>query len=106
MLQMLLSETGPASPDKRIIDPRYTYMLLFIVAITILWFGCNNAGREIVKEESIYLRERSVNLHIGPYLASKFLVLGIISAIQVLLLMLVLYGTLEVLHATVEHDLP
>ena len=106
MLTLLLKEQGPVLPDKRIVDPRYTYMLVFIVVITVLWFGCNNAGREIVKEESIYLRERSVNLHIGPYVISKFLVLSAISAVQVLLLMLVLYGTLAILHVTAGHDFP
>jgi hypothetical protein len=63
------------------IDPRFTYMLLNILAITTLWFGCNNAAKEIVKEEAIYGRERAVNLQIFPYLASKFLVLGVISVL-------------------------
>ena len=51
-------------------------MLLFILAMVVLWFGCNNAAKEIVKEEAIYGRERAVNLGILPYLASKFLVLS------------------------------
>src|SRR5262249_2862908 len=57
------------------VNPRYTYMLLFILVMIVLWFGCNNAAKEIVKEEAIYGRERAVNLGILPYLASKFLVL-------------------------------
>ena len=73
-------------------------MLLFILAITVLWFGCNNAAKEIVKEEAIYGRERSVNLGIVPYLGSKFLVLSLMSAVQVFLLMLVIYGGLGFLH--------
>ena len=70
---LALNEVSPVVPGKDFIDPTYTYMLLFIVVIIVLWFGCNNAAKEIVKEEAIYGRERAVNLGILPYLASKFL---------------------------------
>jgi ABC-type multidrug transport system ATPase subunit len=93
----LLSYEGPVVPDQEGINPRYTYMLLFILAMIVLWFGCNNAAKEIVKEEAIYARERAVNLGITPYLASKFLVLSLITILHVLLLMLILFGTLDLL---------
>lgn len=102
----MLEADGPVIPERMAVDPRYTYMLLFIVVIAVLWFGCNNAAKEIVKEEAIYGRERAVNLGILPYLASKFLVLGIFSAVQVGLLMLVIFGTLGALHAILGHDAP
>jgi len=98
VLPKLLEIQGPVIPGKAIVNPRYTYMLLFILAVTILWFGCNNAAKEIVKEEAIYARERAVNLGILPYLGSKFLVLGILSALQTLLLMAMVYGVMWVLH--------
>jgi ABC transport system ATP-binding/permease protein len=97
---------GPVWPDRLIVDPRYTYMLLFIVVIAVLWFGCNNAAKEIVKEEPVYSRERAVNLGILPYLASKFLVLGAITAVQSALVMAVIYGTLDGLHLLLGHDAP
>jgi ABC-type multidrug transport system ATPase subunit len=78
-------------------SPRYTYMLLFVLVIIVLWFGCNNAAKEIVKEEAVYGRERAVNLGIVPYLASKFVVQSIITSFHALLLMVILYGTLELL---------
>jgi ABC transport system ATP-binding/permease protein len=65
--------------------------------ITILWFGCNNSAKEIVKEEAVYTRERAVNLGLLAYLSSKFVVLSIITAIQILLAMLIIYGGLEIL---------
>jgi energy-coupling factor transporter ATP-binding protein EcfA2 len=102
----ILEADGPVVPDRMAIDPRYTYMLLFIIVIAVLWFGCNNAAKEIVKEEAIYGRERAVNLGILPYLASKFLVLGLFSAVQVALLLLVILGTLDALHMTLGHDAP
>ncbi|MBV9125500.1 MAG: ABC transporter permease, partial [Planctomycetes bacterium] len=94
----IIETQGPVVPDKVMVDPRFTYMLLYMLVITILWLGCNNAAKEIVKEEAIYGRERAVNLGILPYLASKFLVLTLISALQVLMVMVVIFGTLEVLH--------
>jgi ABC-type multidrug transport system ATPase subunit len=89
----------PVVPERRMIDPRYTYMLLFMVAIIVLWFGCNNASKEIVKEQAIYGRERAVNLGILPYLASKYLLLSLLTIGQAGLLMALLYGVLEGLHA-------
>jgi len=88
------------------LNPRFSYMLLYILTITVLWFGCNNAAKEIVKEEAIYARERAVNLGIVPYLASKFLVLNILSAAQAGLLMFVVYGVLALLHVTLGQSLP
>ncbi len=96
----LLSFDGPVVPDRRGINPRFTYILQFIVVMIVLWFGCNNAAKEIVKEEAIYGRERAVNLGIVPYLASKFLVQGLITAFHALVLMVLVYGTLELLQMT------
>jgi ABC-type multidrug transport system ATPase subunit len=108
MLQKILETPAdtPAVPDRSIVNPRYTYMLLFLLVITILWFGCNNAAKEIVKEEAIYGRERAVNLGILPYLASKFLILTLITAVQVLMLMLLTYGVMELLHIVVGLPMP
>ena len=80
------------------VNPRYTYILLFLISIIVLWSGCNNAAKEIVKEEAIYSRERAVNLGIVPYLASKFIVLSFLTIVQTVLLMLLSYGVLYALH--------
>jgi ABC-type multidrug transport system ATPase subunit len=93
----LLRVSGPVVPHGEMQNPRFTYILLFILVLVVLWFGCNNAAKEIVKEEAIYGRERTVNLGILPYLASKFVVLGLITILQVLLLMGLLYGPLQIL---------
>jgi ABC-type multidrug transport system ATPase subunit len=92
---LLCKNQGPMIPEKLIVDPINTYILIYLLVITILWFGCNNAAKEIVKEEAVYTRERAVNLGILPYLASKFTVLSAISALQVLLTMAIVYGGLE-----------
>jgi ABC-type multidrug transport system ATPase subunit len=58
---------------------------LFIAAIISIWFGANNAIREIVSETPIYLRERLVGLKIPSYVFSKFAVLSGLGFIQCLL---------------------
>jgi ABC transport system ATP-binding/permease protein len=58
---------------------------IFISAIIAIWFGANNAVREVVAESAIYTRERLVNLKIPSYVFSKFAVLSGIGLAQVLL---------------------
>ena len=77
------------------LNPRNSYILLFMLVVVVMWFGCNNAAKEIVKEEAIYNRERAVNLGILPYLASKFFVLSLVTTLHAFLLMAIVYGTLE-----------
>ncbi|GAB4130750.1 MAG: hypothetical protein Fur0041_00250 [Bacteroidia bacterium] len=54
----------------------------FLMAICAIWFGANNAAREIVSELPIYKRERMFNMMIPTYILSKLTVLGFFSAIQ------------------------
>jgi ABC-type multidrug transport system ATPase subunit len=106
VLQRMINAKVPIVPYDEIINPKNSYMLLSIVVIAVFWLGCNNAAKEIVKEEAIYARERAVNLGILPYLGSKFLVLSLVSAVQVLLLMLVIYGALQAANPTQYPAIP
>ncbi len=47
----------------------------FLMVVAAIWFGCNNAARDIVGEWTIYKRERMVTLKLVPYVFSKFAVL-------------------------------
>jgi ABC-type multidrug transport system ATPase subunit len=60
--------------------------LLLILAIGACFTGALNAVREIVKERSIYARERAAGLSSGAYMWSKLLVLGVLSAAQAALM--------------------
>jgi ABC-type multidrug transport system ATPase subunit len=51
--------------------------------------GVANAVRELVKERPIYTRERAAGLSVGAYLSSKLVVLGLISALQAVVLVLI-----------------
>jgi ABC transport system ATP-binding/permease protein len=59
---------------------------LLILVLCACFSGALNAVREIVKERPIYARERGTGLSAGAYLASKVIVLGVISAFQAILL--------------------
>jgi ABC transport system ATP-binding/permease protein len=59
---------------------------LLILVLCACFSGSLNAIREIVKERPIYARERGTGLSAGAYLASKVIVLGLISAFQAVLL--------------------
>jgi hypothetical protein len=105
VLEALVNAKVPIVPTgEELTNPKSSYMLLAILTIVVFWLGCNNSAKEIVKEEAIYGRERAVNLGIVPYLASKFVVLAVISAAQVFLLMLVVYGSLHLWHLAKDHS--
>jgi ABC-type multidrug transport system ATPase subunit/pSer/pThr/pTyr-binding forkhead associated (FHA) protein len=57
----------------------------FLLAVSAVWFGTNNAAREIVGEGPIYKRERMFNQGIFAYMFSKITVLGTFAAMQSLL---------------------
>jgi ABC transport system ATP-binding/permease protein len=63
--------------------------VLDILAIGACFIGTLNAVREIVKEKSIYTRERAAGLSAGAYLWSKLLVLGVLSAVQAVVMTLI-----------------
>ena len=64
-------------------------ILLFILVISSMWFGIINSVKEIVSEKAIYERERLIGLKLVPYILSKFLVLSLLSIIQVATLLLI-----------------
>lgn len=65
---------------------------LFITAVIAIWFGANNAVRDIVSESPIYVRERRFSLKIPSYVMSKFAVLSCIAAVQVILFLGILFA--------------
>jgi ABC-type multidrug transport system ATPase subunit/pSer/pThr/pTyr-binding forkhead associated (FHA) protein len=64
--------------------------VIFIVAYIAVMFGCVNGVRALVKEASIYRRERAVSLGILPYVFSKVSVLGTCALVQCAAVLLIL----------------
>ncbi|WP_062989683.1 FHA domain-containing protein [Nocardia anaemiae] len=67
---------------------------LMVLAFAACFVGTGNSIREIVKEQTIYRRERAAGLSPGVYLMSKLLVLGVITVLQAVVLVLI--GTIGV----------
>ncbi|MFZ0523418.1 MAG: FHA domain-containing protein [Candidatus Acidiferrales bacterium] len=63
----------------------------FLMVVAAIWFGCNNAARDIVGEWTVYQRERMVNLKLPSYAFSKFAVLCALCVFQCLLLLGIVY---------------
>jgi len=63
--------------------------VLLILIMGACLTGVANAVRELVKERAIYTRERAAGLSAGAYLWSKLVVLGVISAVQAVVLVLI-----------------
>ncbi len=67
---------------------------IFFLVVASVWFGTSNAAREIVSERAIYLRERMVNLQLGSYVASKYLVLSLFCVVQCTVLLAIVSSVL------------
>lgn len=65
--------------------------VMFLMAISAIWFGVSNAAKEIVGELTVYKRERMFNLNINTYILSKWLVLSLIALIQTVLFVSIIY---------------
>ncbi len=63
---------------------------VFVMGLEAVLVGMYVPSNELIKERTIYLRERMVNLQVLPYLASKVAVFTLFAAIQTFLYLVVL----------------
>ncbi|SCK21958.1 FHA modulated ABC efflux pump with fused ATPase and integral membrane subunits [Streptomyces sp. WMMB 322] len=56
--------------------------IMLIIAVGMCFSGAANSVRELIKERVIYERERATGLSRSAYLMSKVLVLGLVTAVQ------------------------
>ncbi len=56
--------------------------VLFVLGLSCLWFGCNNASKELVRERALIARELNVNLQLAAYLSAKLVLLTGVSVLQ------------------------
>ncbi len=59
----------------------------FLMVVAAIWFGCNNAARDIVGEWTIFQRERMVSLKLPSYLFSKVTIAALLGLLQCVLLL-------------------
>ncbi|SEM24452.1 FHA domain-containing protein [Streptacidiphilus jiangxiensis] len=75
------------------LDQNSALNALLILCVGGVLTGAANAVRELVKERTIYQRERAVGLSRSAYLCSKIVVLGTITVVQAVVLTMVgLFG--------------
>lgn len=65
--------------------------VLFMIAISAVWFGVSNSAKEIVGELAVYRRERMYNLNINTYIISKWVVLSMIALVQTIIFISIVY---------------
>lgn len=63
-----------------------TESMLFMLALSCLWFGMSAAVRELISDQVIFRRERRVGVGVLPYVLSKVFVLGAIVSLQTMFL--------------------
>lgn len=66
--------------------------ILFLLAISAIWFGVSSSAKEIVGEIDVAKREFMINVRLGTYLGSKQVVLMVISALQLFVFQCVIFG--------------
>ncbi|MCL2487242.1 MAG: FHA domain-containing protein [Oscillospiraceae bacterium] len=63
--------------------------MLFSLTCAVFWVGMLNSIQEICKERDIFERERMSTVRLLPYISSKLAVIGILCALQSLVMLLV-----------------
>ncbi|MBX3399498.1 MAG: ATP-binding cassette domain-containing protein [Gemmataceae bacterium] len=60
--------------------------VLFVLAVTAFWLGCNTAAKEIVREWALFSKERQSHLAPAAYLLAKASTLAVVTLLQVAIL--------------------
>ena len=81
LLMLRVMGSGGLGPAPGGVNPETRKVLLTLV-LTATWLGASNSVREIVKELPVYRRERSIGLSATAYVASKALVLSVLTVAQ------------------------
>ncbi len=69
-----------------VVFPEPDVSLLFMLALSAFWFGASGSVRELIAERTLWRREARVGLGLGPYMASKVVVMGALVTVQCALL--------------------
>ena len=83
LVKKALAGQIPVVPEKEIINPWPTWKFRFTVLFGMLILGFLAGLTEIVKERPILERESANGVRTSAYIASKFVLLGVVLAIQI-----------------------
>lgn len=73
---------APPPPGSRFRYNQESGTILLVLVVGMCFSGASNSVRELIKERVIYERERATGLSRSAYLMSKVIVLGLITAMQ------------------------
>lgn len=82
--------------------PQPTSSLVFLLCLSALWFGMSGSVRELISDRVVWRRECRVGVGVGPWLGSKVLVLGLLVALQCLVMTLLVFVGCDLGHAGFE----
>lgn len=82
-------------PERKALTNRDASTIMLILAVGMCFSGAANSVRELIKERVIYERERATGLSRSAYLMSKVIVLGIVTAVQGLIIAAIGFGPRE-----------
>ncbi len=85
---------GPGSDDDFGLNPQARPLLLVLI-LGASFMGLSASVQELVKERTIYERERSVGLSASAYITSKVLVLGVLVSVQTTIFVLITLASRE-----------
>ena len=103
LIRLVGSSQGLAGPPGTNQNASETLLLLVVCACLA---GTASSVRELVKERTIYIRERAAGLSSGAYLSSKLLVLGVIAVVQSVVLVLLGLAPADAAAGLVPQELP
>jgi ABC-type multidrug transport system ATPase subunit/pSer/pThr/pTyr-binding forkhead associated (FHA) protein len=92
VLALAIASLYSSSPFTKYDGAQQAAQLLFLVVTTAIWFGAIDAAREVIKERGVLDRERAIGLRLDAYLFSKASVLFALSAVQTLLMALIVFA--------------
>ena len=81
-----------------------TQTMIFMLSLSCLWFGMSAAVRELIADQVIFRRERRVGVRVLPYVLSKVIVLGVITALQACVLSGLIYAVFDMGHEKYSFD--
>ncbi len=87
---------NPARANGTIVPNGTATTVLLILAVGACFAGAANSVRELIKERVIYERERATGLSRSAYLMSKVFVLGVITALQGLMVGVIGFASREI----------
>ena len=94
-LLVLAAQPPVLAGGMAIVYPGVAAGTIFMLTLSCLWFGLFAGVRELISDRIVWRRERRLGVGVLPYVGSKVLVLGVITAIQSLAMVGLSWATIN-----------